>query len=109
MWTDPQHYPKEKYEFNIVFGCSPENVDTLTQALFTQIDSVQTFGIDIDYVSKVQEKQKQSREVALKENSYWLNKLSASYFHGINPENILDYQDLVDDLSVHRIQQAAND
>ncbi|SVB34008.1 uncharacterized protein METZ01_LOCUS186862, partial [marine metagenome] len=109
MWTNPQHYPREKYEFNIVFGCSPENVDTLTKALFSQIDSVQTYGIDIDYVSKVQEKQKQSREVDLKENQFWLDKISACYFHGINPEKILDYDDLVNDLSVLRIQKAAKD
>ena len=48
MWTDPIHYPEEKYEFNIMFGSAPGNVDTLTQALFTQIDSVHTFGIDSD-------------------------------------------------------------
>ena len=109
MWTKPQHYPKEKYEFNIVFGCSPENVDTLTQALFTQIDSLQTYGIDMDYVSKVQEKQKQSREVALKENKFWLDKISACYFHGINPEKILNYENLINNLSVDRIQKAAKD
>ena len=69
IWSSPSHYPKEKYEFNIMFGCAPENVDTLVQALFTQIDSVQSYGIDIDYILKVQEKQRQAREVNLKENS----------------------------------------
>jgi len=109
MWSVPKHFPREEYEFNIVFGCSPENVDTLSQALFTQIDSVQTHGIDIDYVSKVQEKQKQSREVDLKENKFWLDQLSSSYFHGLNPSGIIDYEVLVDDLSVESIQKAAND
>ena len=109
IWADPIHYPKEKYEFNIMFGCAPENVDTLTQALFTQIDSMQTVGIDIDYISKVQEKQRQAREVDLKENQFWLNSISSHYFHGLDPINILEYEQLVNSLSVEVIQQASRD
>ena len=107
MWTEPIHYPKEKYEFNIMFGCSPDNVDTLTQALFMQIDSLQSYGIDIDYISKVQEKQRQRREVDIKENKFWLNSISFNYLHGEDPGNILDYDKLVDELSVEIIQRAA--
>ena len=109
MWSIPKHYPREEYEFNIVFGCSPENVDTLSQALFLQIDSLKTYGIDADYVSKVQEKQKQSREVDLKENKFWLEEISSYYFHGLEPSQIIDYGVMVDDLSVSSIQQAAID
>ena len=78
-------YLEEKYEFNIVFGCSPENVDTLTQALFTQIDSLQTYGIDVDYISKIQEKQKQAREIDLQENKFWLDYISSDYYHNVDP------------------------
>jgi len=109
MWTVPKHYPKEKYEFNIVFGCSPENVDTLTQALFAQIDSVQTYGIDIEYISKIQEKQKQSREVDLQENKFWLDYISSDYYHNVDPSRILDYQVAVEALSVDVIQSAAKE
>ena len=107
IWTSPSHYPKEKYEFNIMFGCAPENVDTLVQALFTQIDSVQSYGIDIDYILKVQEKQRQAREVDLQENKFWLDSISSHYYHEENPLNILDYDKLVDELSVDVIQAAA--
>ena len=109
MWTDPIHYPEEKYEFNIMFGCAPENVDTLTQALFMQIDSVQTYGIDGDYISKVQEKHRQAREVDLKENKFWLNSMSFYYLHGEDPLNILDFDKLVNALSVEVIQTAARE
>ena len=109
IWSSASHYPEEKYEFNIMFGCSPENVDTLTQALFTQIDSVQLYGIDIDYISKVQEKQRQAREVDLKENEFWLNSISSHYFHGLDPIKILEFEQLVNGLSVEVIQQASRD
>jgi len=109
IWTEPIHYPQEKYEFNIMFGCAPENVDTLTQALFMQIDSVQTYGIDGDYISKVQEKHRQAREVDLKENKFWLNSMSFYYLHGEDPLNILDFDKLVNALSVEVIQTAARE
>jgi zinc protease len=109
IWSSESHYPEEKYEFNIMFGCSPENVDTLTQALFTQIDSLQSYGIDIDYISKVQEKQRQAREVDLQENKFWLDSISFYYYHGETPLNILDYDKLIDELSVDVIQAAAKD
>jgi len=109
IWSSPSHYPKEKYEFNIMFGCAPENVDTLVQALFTQIDSVQSYGIDIDYISKVQEKQRQAREVDLQENQFWLDSISWHYFNEIDPIKILEYEQLVNSLSLEVIQQASRD
>ncbi len=109
IWSNPNHYPKEKYEFNIMFGCAPENVDTLVQALFTQIDSIQSYGIDIDYIEKVQEKQRQSREVDMQENKFWLDSISSHYYHGESPLNILNYDKLIDELSVDVIQAAAKD
>ena len=54
-------------------------------------------------------KQKQSREVDLKENSFWLNSIASCYFHGLDPSIILDYENLVNALSVESIQQAAID
>ena len=107
MWTSPSHYPKERYEFNIRFGCSPENVDTLTQAVFTQIDSVQSYGIDTEYISKVQEIQRRERETKLKENQFWLGTLESNYFHGEDPLQILKYDQLVDSINPDVIQTAA--
>ena len=109
IWADPIHYPKEKYELNIMFGCSPENVDTLTQVLFTQVDSLQSFGIDNNYILKVQEKQKQTREVSLKENKFWMGAIESHYYHSVDPIKILEYEHLIDGLSVEVIQRAAQD
>jgi len=107
MWTSPSHYPKERYKFNIRFGCSPENVDTLTQAVFTQIDSIQSYGIAADYISKVQEIQRRERETKLKENQFWLGSLESYYFHGEDPLQILNYDQLVDSINPDVIQAAA--
>ena len=109
IWSNKYHYPEENYEINILFGCSPENVDTLTLALFMQIDSIQTFGINRDYISKIQEKQRQARAVDLQENKFWLDSISSHYYHGESPLNILNYDKLIDELSVEVIQAAAKD
>ncbi len=107
IWSQPKHYPKEKYELNIMFGCSPDNVEILTNALFTQIESLKKEGIGADYVSKVQEKQRQARDVDIQENRFWLNAISKYYYHNENPLNILEYDKLVDALSVDIIKQAS--
>ena len=60
-------------------------------------------------VSKVQEKHRQAREVDLKENKFWLNSMSFYYLHGEDPLNILDFDKLVDALSVEVIQTAARE
>ena len=43
----------------------------------------------------------------MKENKFWLDSISSFYFHKIDPERILDYDQLVDTLSVEIIQLAA--
>ena len=53
---------------------------------------MQTFGIDIDYISKVQEKQRQARKVDLKENKFWLDSITSHYFHGLDPNKILEFE-----------------
>ena len=90
-----------------MFGCSPDNVEILTNALFTQIESLKKEGIGADYVSKVQEKQRQARDVDIQENRFWLNAISKYYYHNENPLNILEYDKLVDALSVDIIKQAS--
>ena len=63
--------------------------------------------IDSDYISKIQERQKQTREVDLKENKFWLDYISSHYYHKLDPIKILEYDKLIDGLSVRVIQEAS--
>jgi zinc protease len=101
------HYPIERYRITIQFGCNPERVEELTTEVYSQIDSLINYGTTDDYLKKVKEIQLRGYERSSKENNFWLNRLEFKYFHGEDPNDILDYPDLVNNLTLSDIQNAA--
>ena len=101
------HYPEQRYNIRISFGCAPDSVEQLTRAVFAQIDSLRQFGAAESYIEKVQEGDRRSREASLKENGFWLRSLSSNYWHGLDPVDILAYDDLVDGLTSDIVRDAA--
>lgn len=101
------HYPEEEYSISLGFGCDPERVEELTEVIFEQIDSLKTVGTTDFYLDKVKEIAKRDREVAMKENRFWLNGLGWVDFHGLDPVRHLRYNDMVDSLTVEAVQDAA--
>jgi zinc protease len=87
--------------------CGPENVEKLTKALMELIKDAQEKGIDKKDLDKVKETWKKQYHVNLQSNDYWLSGLSNAWIDGNNPENILDYEQKVDALTVEGVQAAA--
>jgi len=100
-------YPDEEYSVNISWGCAPDRVDELLKTVFLQIDTLQNFGTTEKYLIKVKENQRRSRETNLKENRFWLNSLRFSYYHQREPSQILEYDQLVENLTLKAIKRAA--
>ncbi len=105
----PSRNPRPEYQFTITFGTAPERLEELTQAVFLQIDSLQRFGPSQQDIDKVKETQRRQRETNLRENSYWLGQLVAADLYGLDPRDILTYEQLVDALDVETVQAAARD
>jgi zinc protease len=101
------HYPKEGYSVNISFGCDPKKAAELTQAVFLQLDSLKNFGPAPTYIQKVKETHLRSRETSLKRNDVWLNSLWGAYFNEEDPKEILDYTQLIENISAERVKNAA--
>jgi len=101
------HYPEEEYSISLSFGCDPDRVEELTGVVFEQIDSLKTVGTTDFYLDKVKEIAKRNREVAMKENRFWLNALGWVDFHGLDPLRYLRYNDMVDSVTVEAVQEAA--
>ena len=101
------HYPEQRYNIRISFGCAPDSVEQLTRAVFAQIDSLKQFGAADSYIEKVQEGDRRSREASLKENGFWLRSLSSNYWHGLDPVDILAYDELVNGLTSDIVRDAA--
>lgn len=107
VWASTSHYPHQEYSINITFGCAPERVEELVQTVFAEIDTLQTFGTTEKYLNKVKETDLRQHETDLKENRYWLNSLRSAYFHHSDPREILNYDDLVQSLTLEDIREAA--
>ena len=58
------------------------------------------------YIEKVRETQRRGYEVNLKQNGFWLNNLRSYYTNNEDPEMILNYPKLVENLNAAAIQNA---
>ena len=105
--ASPSKYPKQEYQISVRWGCDPTRVDELVKSVMVQLDSLKLQPPPQSYVDKVKEIQRRRHEINLKENRYWLSNLRSYYFDGENPEQILDYDKLIDGLTPQAIQAAA--
>jgi zinc protease len=80
--------PAQEYRFSIDFGASPERLDELSRAVFAEIDSVKASGVTADELQKVREAQRREREVAMRENNWWLGALMGYDQNGWDPRLI---------------------
>ena len=102
-----QKRPYVHYTVVANIPCGPENVDKLTAALFDIIKNAQEKGIEQTDLDKVKETWKKQYHVSLQNNEAWLTNLSNAFIDQNNPENILDYEQKVDALTVQDLQKAA--
>ena len=106
-YGSPSLFPHKEFNVSVSWGCDPTRVDELVKTVMQQLDSLRTKGPDQIYVDKVKEIQRRNREVNLKENRFWLSQFRVAYANGGNPEEILGFNKLVDNLSVGAMQAAA--
>jgi zinc protease len=99
--------PRPEYVFSVSFGCSPDSVDKLVQAVFDAIKSIQENGIDATYLAKVKEKRRRTHEVELKENGFWERELVRAYTFGDDPRLIPDITPELERIKSERVQAAA--
>src|SRR2546423_2160251 len=99
--------PYPAYRFTIGFGSAPERLEDLTTAALAEIDSVKRFGTTPEYLNKVKEAAFRAREVALKQNNYWLAQISTFDQSGWSLAEIPDGDKLIAGLTSGDLQQAA--
>jgi zinc protease len=100
-------FPKEDYSIAIYYGTAPEKLDELKKAVFEIIEEYAKKGPSEDELKKAQEKMLRERETAVRENNYWLNILSSTYY--IKDGDFSQYgtyNDLVHNLSIGSTKKA---
>jgi zinc protease len=100
--------PRQLSGFSVSFGCAPENVEEMIQAVFDAIEAIKENGVAKDDIVKVRETQTRGRETALKENGFWLGALSNAYRFETDPRLILAYDELVELVTSKQLQAAAH-
>jgi zinc protease len=91
----------------IEFGCAPDSVDALVGKATSIVADFQKDGPPAEVVAKVQESHRREREVGLKDNGFWLEALWHKYRHGDDPRQILQFDKLIDGLSVDHLRATA--
>lgn len=104
---DIERRPKPRYQYFIGFGCSPDNAEKLTRAVFDLVDEVKKEGIDEEMAEKVKELRRRGLETDQQENRFWLDRLAEHYRFGTDPRKILELEAMIDRVSSENVQKAA--
>jgi zinc protease len=108
VMINPTHYPKSKYQFMVMFGCSPKAANKLTNAVFSELKKIMVNGPTGIDLNKAKETLIRARETDLEKNDFWLNKLESVYFDGTDPLTILNFKDRVNAVTIQDLKIAAN-
>jgi len=82
VWAGMTREPKQRRTFGINFGCDPDRVDQLRAAALAEVAKVAKDGIGPEYLEKVTETLRRTRETDLKTNRWWMNQLRQSAYYG---------------------------
>lgn len=76
-----EKYPRSNYTLLIMFSCSPDNTDNLSNAVFEILKGFQKQGPKAETLSKVKEQMIRQHETNYQTNKTWRSYLSNQYFH----------------------------
>lgn len=100
-------YPDEEYTISISYGTDPEKAKELQQAIFEEINDFIQNGPGEDELAKAKEKMLREREISLRENRFWLNILSNTYYLKDGDFSEFGaYENSVKGLTVESVQKA---
>ena len=91
---------------SVQFGSAPENVESLTAAVMSEIERLQKEGPSAADVQAIKEQEKNGLQEALLQNGYWLNSLQATHLLGRDARRIPLRTERTDSLSQQNIHEA---
>lgn len=101
-------YPREEYTFTIQFGADPARVDSLTGVVLEEIERLRAEGVTPEEVARITETRLREREVAMRENRFWLTLLEATVREDESVAEALAQQEqLIRQLTPSQVQDAA--
>lgn len=99
--------PVGQLSFSISFPCSPDMVEKLTAAAWSEVRKIQENGPTIEDLDKVKEKRRLAYQENLKRNNYWNAQMAAARQYDFPFESLLEAGNSIDAVSVERVQSVA--
>lgn len=101
-------YPYENYSLTIYWGCQPERVDELTDAVIDVLKELKTKDADDKNIQKVKEIFQRDWEMRKVENRYWAGVIKNSIIYNEDASYILEYNKMIEKVDAKMIRDAAN-
>ncbi|TAE18922.1 MAG: insulinase family protein [Bacteroidetes bacterium] len=77
--TSVSRIPYSRFNINVNFGCAPENVGKLTEAVFEEIGKLQNVLPTAEDMKKIKETYRREMERNVQENYFWTDRLERAY------------------------------
>ncbi len=100
--------PYSSAYLQIIFPCSPENIDSLTNTALAEISKIQQQGVSEEDIKKAKEIQRREIEENIKKNHYWLNNLQDCYLKGTDFSRFIDYEKRIEGISSDELQRVTS-
>jgi zinc protease len=100
--------PYERAYLQIVFPCSPENVDSLTSAALKVITEIQAEGTSEDDIQSAREIQRRNMEENLKTNGYWMSSLLEIYRNKMSVNLLVNYDAFIKKITSEELKRVVN-
>lgn len=107
LYASLEKYPYSNYSLVLQLPCGPEKVDTLLKATKNEFNEIVTKGPQVSYLDKVKKQWLEQYRTNMKENGTWLAELMDQRTQHTDPKYFLQYEQLVNKLTVKDVQAAA--
>ncbi len=99
--------PYQRFTVGVNFGCAPENVKKLTDAVFEEITKLQSALPTEDDMKKIKETNKRNLEQSVQNNFFWVSRLEESYRLKQKLTSVADGKAKYDAITPQDIQRVA--
>ncbi|MBX2819959.1 MAG: insulinase family protein [Rhodothermaceae bacterium] len=100
--------PEPTYQISVSFGCDPDRVSELIDAVMGQVEVLKAEGATEEELGKIKEQQRRTRETQKETNGFWVSVLD---FYATHPEedilNILSYEEMIESLTSEDVKNTA--
>lgn len=97
IYIESNKYPKPGFILHIDFVCEPSRVDELADATMEIVKNMLK-SMDDETIDKIRKTHQRQREVALKNNNYWLRNISFYAKNNEDAKQIVDYDNIINKL-----------